>query len=151
MDRNAPRRVRRSSRGLDEAVRRVEGALERNTPNLLAQYFFCGKPQWYGKPLKQRGFLPPQADIPRPAPASFRHDAAPAGHFGTYDRAPLEFSRSARKEPFSCAGGPAASVSLKYWALAEPSSEAAATRGWSTRKWKLTPLASRPCAAQRKK
>jgi hypothetical protein len=23
----------------------------------------CGKPQWYGKPLKQCGFLPRQTDI----------------------------------------------------------------------------------------
>jgi Resolvase, N terminal domain len=27
-------------------------------PNLLAHYFIYGNPQWYGKPLKQRGPLP---------------------------------------------------------------------------------------------
>jgi putative ABC transport system substrate-binding protein len=32
--------------------------------------FTCGKPQWYGKPLKQRGFLPHQADIRRVTGAS---------------------------------------------------------------------------------
>ena len=39
-------------------------------PNLLAHYFYLGKPQWYGKPLKQRGFLPRQADIRRVTDAS---------------------------------------------------------------------------------
>jgi len=32
--------------------------------------FICGKPQWYGKPLKQRGLLSRQADIRRVTCAS---------------------------------------------------------------------------------
>jgi hypothetical protein len=36
----------------------------RNAPNLLADYLFiCGKPLWYGKPLKQLGLLSRHSDI----------------------------------------------------------------------------------------
>jgi hypothetical protein len=34
-------------------------------PNLLHTIFICGKPQWYGKPLKQLGLLSRQAHIRR--------------------------------------------------------------------------------------
>ena len=40
--------------------------------------FICGKPQWYGKPLKQRGLLSRQADIRRVTGTSsvnLRHQA----------------------------------------------------------------------------
>src|SRR5215470_12879951 len=37
---------------------------ERNAPRICWHTFLtCGNPQWYGKPLKQRGFPPRQADI----------------------------------------------------------------------------------------
>jgi hypothetical protein len=45
------------SQGL-EAGRGVEKHSNGMPPNLLAHHFIYGNPQWYGKPLKQRGPLP---------------------------------------------------------------------------------------------
>src|SRR5215471_8427732 len=44
---------------------------ERNAPrNCWHTILTCGNPEWYGKPLKQRGFPPRQADIRRGTGAS---------------------------------------------------------------------------------
>ena len=51
-------------------VRRVEKP-SNGMPRICWQtIFICGKPQWYGKPLKQRGLLSRQADIRRVTCAS---------------------------------------------------------------------------------
>jgi hypothetical protein len=61
------------------AGRRVEEALERNAPNLLADYLYLWETAAYDKPLNQLGLLSRQADIRRVTGASsvnLRHAAA---------------------------------------------------------------------------
>src|SRR5215470_16662598 len=49
-------------------------------PNLLAHNLYLEKPQWYGKPLKQRGLLSRQANIRQVTGASSVTISRPEEH-----------------------------------------------------------------------